>query len=156
MSEITVNDRRLFNKDGEIKDDAAGRTEDRSEAQEGRTEDRSGAQEGRTEDRSGAQGGKFGEQAREEAGGSNYDHMPPTLSSLIIAMATTVMSQLGEYSPDGGGPPSKPNFPAAKNTIDLLGVLEAKTRGNLDEAEEQLLKTLLYDLRIKYVSLLKK
>jgi hypothetical protein len=35
--------------------------------------------------------------------------------------------------------------------IDILGMLEDKTRGNLDEAEEKLLTGLLYDLRIKYV-----
>jgi hypothetical protein len=71
-------------------------------------------------------------------------------------MASSVMIHLGEHSMDGKSPPPPPDFPAAKHTIDLLGVLEAKTKGNLDENEEHLLKSLLYDLRIKYVTLLKK
>ncbi len=40
----------------------------------------------------------------------------------------------------------------AKHTIDLLGVLEEKTRGNLDDQEQRLLDTMLYELRMAYVS----
>lgn len=40
---------------------------------------------------------------------------------------------------------------AAKQIIDILGVLEEKTRGNLEPAEDKLIKSLLYELRIKYV-----
>ena len=46
--------------------------------------------------------------------------------------------------------------PLAKQTIDILAMLEVKTRGNRDEAEDRLLSSLLYDLRIKYVDALKK
>ena len=44
-----------------------------------------------------------------------------------------------------------PNLPAAKQMIDILGILEEKTRGNLDESESKLLSSLLYDLRVQYV-----
>ncbi len=43
------------------------------------------------------------------------------------------------------------NLPAAKHTIEILEILEAKTVGNLDENEEKLLKDILYNLRLKYV-----
>lgn len=43
------------------------------------------------------------------------------------------------------------NLPLAKQTIDLLSVLEEKTRGNLDTDEAAMLKNILYDLRIHYV-----
>jgi hypothetical protein len=39
----------------------------------------------------------------------------------------------------------------AKHTIDILGMLEEKTRGNLTRDEEQLFKNILYDLRMRYV-----
>lgn len=39
----------------------------------------------------------------------------------------------------------------AKYVIDLLDVLEQKTKGNLDEAEQKLLASLTYDLRVAYV-----
>ncbi len=37
--------------------------------------------------------------------------------------------------------------------IDILGVLEAKTAGNLDAAEQSLMESMLYDLRMRYVAL---
>ena len=40
---------------------------------------------------------------------------------------------------------------AAKQLIDILGVLDDKTKGNLDAAEAALLTNVLYDLRLKYV-----
>ena len=43
------------------------------------------------------------------------------------------------------------NLEAAKQVIDILGILEEKTRGNLDESEAKLLQSLLYDLRVHYV-----
>lgn len=43
------------------------------------------------------------------------------------------------------------NLPMAKQTIDILSMLEEKTKGNLTEDEQNLLKNILYDLRIIYV-----
>jgi hypothetical protein len=39
----------------------------------------------------------------------------------------------------------------AKHTIDILGMLEEKTKGNLSSDEGELLKNILYDLRMRYV-----
>jgi hypothetical protein len=44
------------------------------------------------------------------------------------------------------------NLPLARHTIDLLGVLEEKTRGNLSGEEERLLSQVLFDLRTRYVA----
>lgn len=44
------------------------------------------------------------------------------------------------------------NLPQAKYLIDLLGVLEIKTKGNLVVEEEKLLKDALYQLRMRYLS----
>ena len=45
---------------------------------------------------------------------------------------------------------------AAKQAIDILAILEEKTRGNLDDGEAKLLQSLLYDLRVAYVDAQKK
>ena len=43
------------------------------------------------------------------------------------------------------------NLTAAKQTIDILGMLEEKTRGNLTDQERDMLRHILYDLRMIYV-----
>ena len=50
----------------------------------------------------------------------------------------------------GSGQKTK-NLPLAKQTIDLLAMLEEKTRGNLTSDEENILKNILYELRMLYV-----
>jgi Domain of unknown function (DUF1844) len=70
-------------------------------------------------------------------------------ATFILSMGSSVLVHLGEMQdPDG---PGEIDFPLAKQTIDLLALLAEKTKGNLDEAEDNLLRSLLYDLRIKYV-----
>ncbi len=44
------------------------------------------------------------------------------------------------------------NLELARNSIDLLGMLGEKTKGNLDDDEKKLLETLLYELRVKFVA----
>jgi len=39
----------------------------------------------------------------------------------------------------------------AKQSIDVLAMLEEKTRGNLTDAEQKLLSTVLYDLRMRFI-----
>ncbi len=43
------------------------------------------------------------------------------------------------------------NLPMAKQTIDILGMMEKKTQGNLSDDEASMLKTMLYELRMLYV-----
>jgi hypothetical protein len=82
---------------------------------------------------------------------------PMDFSTFVMSLATSGMIQLGEVpSPDGENPDgdlqSEPrDLEAAKQIIDILGVLEEKTRGNLDDAEDKLLRSLLYDLRVRFV-----
>jgi len=76
-------------------------------------------------------------------------------STLILSMASTAMVQLGVVPGPGGDAPA-PDLDAAKQAIDILAILDEKTRGNLDDAEEKLLQSLLYDLRVAYVDAQKK
>ena len=82
--------------------------------------------------------------------------LPPLdFSTLILSMASTAMVQLGVVAGPSGDAPA-PDLTAAKQAIDILAILEEKTRGNLDDGEAKLLKSLLYDLRVAYVDAQKK
>lgn len=64
------------------------------------------------------------------------------------------MHHLGE-APDPVTRQPVVDLPLARHTIDVLGVLREKTKGNLDNDEERLIETLLFDLRSKYVERVK-
>lgn len=70
-------------------------------------------------------------------------------TTFVMGLSTQALMHLGEIVEPGA--PQTPDLPAAKQMIDLLGVLREKTTGNLDAAEEQLLASMLYDLRMRYV-----
>lgn len=74
---------------------------------------------------------------------------PPDFSGLLLSLASTALMHLG--APEPGGAASPVNLPRAQEMIDLLGVLEAKTRGNLTPDESALLTNILYTLRLRYV-----
>ncbi len=71
-------------------------------------------------------------------------------STFIFSLHSSVLLQLGLIEEPGTGRKNK-NITAAKQTIDILGMLEEKTRGNLTTEEEGMLKNILYDLRLMYV-----
>ena len=88
-------------------------------------------------------------QMHEEA--SPLDEEPAADFEMLVSyLSTTVMFQLG-LLPGPGGERIPPDLPNARRTIDLLGVLEQKTRGNLAPEEAQLLDDVLADLRMGYV-----
>ena len=71
-------------------------------------------------------------------------------STFIFSLNSSALVHLGMLSEPGSDTKTK-NLALAKQTIDILGVLEEKTKGNLTEDEEQLLKNILHDLRMMYV-----
>ena len=71
--------------------------------------------------------------------------------TFVMSMATSVLVHLGEV-PHPEDPQAKPDLAMARHTLDLLGMLQVKTRGNLTKEEQELLENLLYDLRLKYVA----
>lgn len=71
-------------------------------------------------------------------------------STFVLSLNSSVLVQLGLIEDPASGQKSK-NLPMAKQTIDLLSMLEEKTKGNLTEQEANILKNLLYELRILYV-----
>ncbi|HID30517.1 MAG TPA: DUF1844 domain-containing protein [Desulfobacterales bacterium] len=71
-------------------------------------------------------------------------------STFIFSLSSSAFFHFGEI-PEPSSGTKKKNLPLAKQTIDILAMLEEKTKGNLTPDEEQLLKNILYDLRIRYV-----
>ena len=71
--------------------------------------------------------------------------------TFVLSLGSSALLHLGELEhPDGGE--SEKDLPLAKHTIDILSMLEAKTKGNLTSAEEKLIESLLYDLRLRFVN----
>ena len=119
-------DRRRFDSDGNAKGDAAPAEESRRPAER-----------------------------RSEASGSQAQSQPPvqqeiTFSSFVMSLATQALIQLGDMPP-----PQGLNLPvdreAAKQSIDILSMLEEKTRGNLDQEEGGLIEEILHNLRMSYI-----
>jgi hypothetical protein len=77
---------------------------------------------------------------------------PVTFSSFVISLGSSSLMLMGEQL-DPQQPPMPVNLPQAKEIIDLLSVLEDKTKGNLTPEEQTVLRDMLYALRMKYVTL---
>ena len=71
-------------------------------------------------------------------------------ATFIFSLNSSVLLQLGIIEDPETGKKVK-NLPLAKQTIDILGMLEEKTKGNLTEDEAAMLKHILYELRMLYV-----
>ena len=83
---------------------------------------------------------------------ANQDIPLPEINftNFLLSLSTSVLIQLGEVQ-DPMTNQNEKNLPIAKQTIDLLGILREKTKGNLTPDEEKLFENLLYDLRMRYV-----
>ena len=75
-------------------------------------------------------------------------------ATFILSLSHSALMHLGE-APHPETNKVEANLPLAKQNIDLLGLLEEKTKGNLTGDEERLLAQVLFDLRMRYVERLK-
>ena len=73
-----------------------------------------------------------------------------TFSTFVLSLSSSVLFHLGEI-PDPSTGATKEDLHLAKQTIDILGMLEEKTQGNLTTDEKNLLSNILYDLRMRYI-----
>lgn len=70
---------------------------------------------------------------------------------LVQQFYVSAMIQMGAGAQEGQRP--RVDILGARNTIDLLGVLAEKTRGNLTEAEDRTLQTVLFEVRMAFLEL---
>ena len=89
-------------------------------------------------------------QTKEERADQDIPLPEINFTNFLLSLSTSVLIQLGEVQ-DPMTNQNEKNLPIAKQTIDLLGMLREKTKGNLTPDEEKLFENLLYDLRIRYV-----
>ena len=71
-------------------------------------------------------------------------------STFVFSLSSSALVHLGEI-PEPSSQQTHQDLNLAKQIIDTLGMIEAKTRGNLEADEERLLKGVLYDLRMRFV-----
>ena len=129
--DFVVRDRRIFSEDGQ----QAEKPPAESEAPPA----------GKQKERETKQAEAFREQ---------LESTPPfpeiNFSTFVVSLNASALVHLGAIEDPATGTKAK-NLPMAKQTIDILNMLEKKTGGNLTHDEEQLIKSILYDLRILYV-----
>jgi hypothetical protein len=70
--------------------------------------------------------------------------------TFVLSLGSSALMHLGELERPGEGAAEK-DLPMAKHTIDILAMLQEKTRGNLTPDEAKLLESLLFDLRLRFV-----
>ena len=88
-----------------------------------------------------------------ESAGTNPFPIPPaTFTFLVVSLRAQAEMQLGlmQFSEEEK---AEPDLPLARHTIDLLGVLLEKTKGNLSIEEQRLLENSLTELRFRFVQI---
>ena len=130
---FVIKDRRIYS---EGKDEKADKETDNEKAEETPSEDSS-------------------ETMKDEVQDTNEDVEETLLPEVnfptfIMSLNASALVHLGVIEDPATGQGAK-NLPMAKQTIDILSMLEEKTRGNLAKDEEDILRNILYDLRIAFV-----
>ncbi len=82
----------------------------------------------------------------------------PTLdfNALVLSLGSSAIVHLGEAPDPTTGNKVDPDLPLAQQSIDLLAMLQEKTRGNLTDEETRFLQNMLTDLRMLYVQVAQK
>jgi hypothetical protein len=75
---------------------------------------------------------------------------PVNFTNFVLSLSTSALFHFGDF-PDHEGGTTQKNLPAAKQTIDILDMLNEKTKGNLDENESKLIQGVLYELKMRFV-----
>jgi hypothetical protein len=129
---FTVQDRRRFSPEtGEAREDVAEAPKERAESAEP-------------------------SEAHAPASETHADALPEiNFSAFVISLSTQALMHLGELANPVSGNVDA-DVPAAKQMIDLLGMIKEKTHGNLNANEDRLMQDILFDLRMKYVEAVKK
>ncbi len=76
--------------------------------------------------------------------------------TFVLSIGSSVLVHLGDAPHPETGKPVEKNLPLAQQSIEILAMLEQKTKGNRTEEESKLLDQLLLDLKLRYVEASKK
>ena len=89
------------------------------------------------------------EKNEEEVEQQQMELPPVNFENFIFGLYNTALFHLGIRDPETGK--LIQNLPVARHTIDTLGMLQEKTKGNLTAPESNLMENLLYELRMNYL-----
>lgn len=148
-----VEDRRRFSSEGELKPEHQGATAPESETQGARPQPRNAQSPEGPPIAAGAPASADNprtERRGPATTGGPAHHPEINFATFVVSLSTQALMHLGEI-PDPMTNQQERDLPAAQHMIDILGMLQEKTRGNLDHEEEGLLRSILFDLRMKYV-----
>ena len=111
------------------------------------------ASEGSTNGTENERGFVMVEGSPDETGDSKKEGLPKIdFATFAISLGTSALFHMGLVpDPSSGERTGSKNLPLARQTIDTLEMLEAKTRGNLNAEETKLLESLLYEIRMRFV-----
>lgn len=129
-----VTDKRSFDEDGQPRENAAEQTQNRREPEKAPASQQGGAP------------------ATDAPQGTSPRIDFP---SYILSYYTQGLVLLGEV-PNPYTNKKEEDLEAARHTVDILGMLQEKTKGNLSSEENQLLESVLYEVRMKYMAKIKK
>jgi Domain of unknown function (DUF1844) len=129
---FVVKDRRIFSETGE------GRNED-GEEKEATSQEPAPEVHQQTEP----------EQSRASSD-EDADYPEINFANFLISLSTSALFHFGDFADPATSKPEV-NLAAAKQTIDIIGILDSKTKNNLTEEEKGLMENILFELRMRYV-----
>ena len=132
--DFVVKDRRMFTQDGDEKEEADVEKEEKAAPE---IDEEAARQESQ-------------EQATARDHEENLQFPEINFPTFVASLNASALLHLGVIEDPTAGQKTK-NLPMAKQTIDILSMLQSKTEGNLTKEEENMLKNILYDLRILFV-----
>ncbi len=74
-----------------------------------------------------------------------------SFTQFVISLASSAAIHFGDIPDPEGQQASEPDLEGARQMIDILALLEEKTKGNLTAEERQVLEQVLYELRLRFV-----
>jgi Domain of unknown function (DUF1844) len=82
------------------------------------------------------------------------DQHEPALpfTAFVLSLASTAAIHFGDLADPESGEKSEPNLEGAAQMIEILALLDQKTRGNLTAEERQVLEQVLFELRLRFVA----
>ena len=84
---------------------------------------------------------------------AEHDASAITFVGFVLSLAHTAAVHFGDVPDPVSGQTAQPNLAAAQQMIEILALLEEKTRGNLSAEERQLLEQIVYELRLRFVEI---
>ena len=74
-----------------------------------------------------------------------------SFTAFVLSLASTAAIHFGDLPDPVSGEAAEPNLEGAAQMIEILSLLDQKTRGNLTAEERQVLEQVLYELRMRFV-----